>query len=175
MQPVACRTPAPAEAEALCALARQGYVETFGHMYAPKDLAAYFAKAMTPERFAASLCDPAQAFRVAEDAEGLVGYAQIGPMTLPFDTAGRRALMLDRLYVLKRAQGAGIGRILLDWSLDALAAQGPDDIYLSVFSENHRAIAIYEKRGFGIVGRYDYLVGEHVDDERIMRLRLTPP
>ena len=43
---------------------------------------------------------------------------------------------------------------------------------LSVYVDNHRARRFYEKRGFEEVGQYKFMVGNHEDDDRIMRVKL---
>ena len=43
---------------------------------------------------------------------------------------------------------------------------------LTVYVDNHRAKAFYERRGFVEVGRYDFMVGNHADEDIIMRVAL---
>jgi diamine N-acetyltransferase len=159
------------DALALSVLARSSFAETFGHLYASHDLESFFETKLSAKAMERQLSDPDHSFLMAHEQNGdLIGFAQVCPMSLPFDAGNRRARQLDRLYVLASAQGRGIGHTLLDWALNACWEQGAEDIYLSVYCDNHRAQAIYAKRGFEIVGRYDFFVGNHADDERIMRL-----
>ena len=50
--------------------------------------------------------------------------------------------------------------------------RGCKHIQLSVYVDNHRARRFYEKRGFVEVGRYEFKVGNHIDDDRVMRVDL---
>ena len=59
----------------------------------------------------------------------------------------------------------------MDWVLGEARTRG-DELYLSVFSENHRARRFYERYGFEAVGRYDFMVGTHADEDIVMRLAL---
>lgn len=62
-------------------------------------------------------------------------------------------LVLQRLYVHPRDQGAGHGAVLLD---ALLRDWGPiARVELKVAIQNTRAIAFYERHGFAIVGRPD--------------------
>ncbi len=45
-------------------------------------------------------------------------------------------------------------------------------LYLSVFTENHRAQAFYRRYGFTDVGRNAFRVGNHIDEDRFFRLDL---
>ena len=51
-------------------------------------------------------------------------------------------------------------------------ARGMQDLYLTVWVENHRARRFYDRHGFVEVGKYPYVVGSTVDDDRILRLIL---
>jgi RimJ/RimL family protein N-acetyltransferase len=53
--------------------------------------------------------------------------------------------------------------------LDTAVRRGADELYLSVFTDNHRARRFYERHGFQPVGRYHFMVGDHADEDIIMR------
>ena len=158
------------DAAAVAALFHRGFIDTFGHLYKPDDLAAFFAR-FTDAAWRAEFSDPAYAFRLAEDGEALAGYAKVGPVTLPVETE-RRAIELRQLYVLTPWQGAGIAPVLMDWALAEARRRGAEELYLTVFVDNHRAKRFYARYGFEAVGRYDFMVGSHADEDIIMRLKL---
>ena len=54
-----------------------------------------------------------------------------------------------------------------------VASGGAKNLFLGVWESNERAIALYESRGFEKVGGYKFKVGDTLDDEFIMRLRLA--
>ncbi len=41
-----------------------------------------------------------------------------------------------------------------------------------MFTDNVRARRFYERYGFEAVGRYNFMVGTHADEDIIMRLKL---
>ncbi len=67
----------------------------------------------------------------------------------------------------------GVGRILLTWAIERARRRGAKDLYLGVWQENKRAIALYLSRGFEKIGTYKFKVGHTLDDEFIMRLPLV--
>ena len=160
----------PDEAPALAALGKATFVETFGHLYTPENLSA-FLENHAPERWAAQLADPAYAIRVAEVEGRLAAYAKLGPPSLPFTPRGR-PIELRQLYVLKPWHGTGLAARLMDWAIAEARARGADELYLSVFTDNHRARRFYARYGFEFVQLYAFMVGDHADEDHILRLAL---
>ena len=149
---------------------RTSFCDTFAHLYEEWDLAAFLAK-FTPEAWRQEFDDPAYAFRVAEVAGEVVGYVKLGPLTLPVEPVPG-AMELRQLYLLKQQHGSGIARQLMDWALDEARRRGAEQLYLTVYKDNHRARRVYERYGFEAVGRYDFMVGEQADEDIIMRKRM---
>lgn len=168
------RMATPEDAAALSAFYARCFTHTFGHLYAPADLAAFIAD-WQPARWERPLTDGhAYAVRVAELGGEIVGHIMLSPPSLPFDTGGRAAIELKHLYIRADLHGAGVAQALADWALAEARRRGAQDFYVSVFSENHRAIRFYARQGFEKIGEYKFQVGDHYDDEFVMRLRLAP-
>ena len=167
---VTYRTARPDDAAALAELGAATFVDTFGHLYQPDDL-ALFLKSHTPQAWANELADPAFAVRIAEQGGRMIGYAKLGPPHLPFEPRGEAA-ELRQLYVLDEHKGAGVARTLIDWVIDRARDRRADHLYLSVFTENHRARRFYERIGFEAEGSYAFMVGNHADEDIVMRLKL---
>lgn len=153
-----------ADIPALARLAQDTYVETFGHLYRPEDLDAFFAEVLSEAAIAAEMRDPAVAYRLI-DADGeLVGYCKVGPVKVPAKPT-EPALELRQLYLRQSAQGLGLGDALLTWAMDEARTRGAKLLYLSVFSENFRAQRFYRRHGFQHGGEYHFIVGEQADHE----------
>jgi GNAT superfamily N-acetyltransferase len=145
-------------------------VATFGHLYQPGDL-EIFLQNHSPDVWEKELADSAFAVRVAELDGTMVGYAKLGPPHLPFEPRGEAA-ELRQLYVLEDMKGQGVARTLIEWIIDRARDRRADHLYLSVFTENHRARRFYEKYGFEPEGTYAFMVGSHADEDIVMRLQL---
>ncbi|MHA6718168.1 N-acetyltransferase family protein [Sphingomonas sp. RS6] len=164
------RDATPADAAAIDALFRESFAATFGHLYAPEDLASFLGR-FTVEGWAEELADPAFAFRVIEDAEGIAGYCRLGPISLPATPEGP-AIELRQLYLRERAKGSGAAQALMDWALATARGRGATELWLSVYVDNHRAKRFYQRYGFEDQGPYAFMVGSHADEDRLMRLAL---
>jgi ribosomal protein S18 acetylase RimI-like enzyme len=162
------RDATPADIPAIDALFRRSFADTFGHLYAPADLAAFFGQ-FTPEAWAEEFTQ--LRFRVAERKGRLVGYAKLGAVALPVTPLGQAA-ELWQLYLADEAKGAGVADELLRWAIDTARRDGAGELFLSVYVDNHRAKRFYARHGFVDIGPYAFPVGDHLDEDRLMRLVL---
>ena len=167
---VSFRRATPADAAAMAELGAQTFTDTFGHLYQPGDL-ELFLQNHSPENWDKELNDPAFEVRLAERGGKLVGYVKLGPPHLPFEPRGEAA-ELRQLYVVEEVKGQGVAHGLMRWVIERARDQGAAYLYLSVFTENHRARRFYERYGFEPEGTYAFMVGTHADEDIVMRLKL---
>lgn len=170
---IAYRDAGSGDAALMAALGRETFTETFGHLYTPENLAAFLAT-HNDRSWRAELSNPAFAVRLAEDDGKPAGYAKLGPPSLPFEPQGQ-AIELRQFYVLKRWHGQGVARELMEWALAEARRWDAEEMYLSVFVDNHRARRFYEGYGFRFVAPYVFMVGSHEDEDHILRLDLKEP
>jgi ribosomal protein S18 acetylase RimI-like enzyme len=167
---ISYRDAGPEDAEALADLHRRSFVETFAHLYRPEDLEAFLLQ-LSAEGFRGELLDGEHQVRFAEADGKPVAFVKLGPITLPVQPEVP-ALEFRQLYVLAQWQGAGVAQALSEWAIAQARRRGADALYLSVFTENHRAKAFYRRYGFTYVGPYKFMVGEQADEDEIWKLIL---
>lgn len=163
-----------ADADALAELGTSTFVESFGQLYAPDDLAAFLAESHASSAYTRSLSDPAYALWIAEVDGTAVGYAQAGPCGLPHEDVSAGDGELKRLYLRRDAQSTGIGGQLFAQALAWLLRDGPRTLWISVWSENHGAQRFYARHGFEKAGEYAFIVGRQRDREFIYRRMPSP-
>jgi GNAT superfamily N-acetyltransferase len=164
----------PVDAEALSAFAEASFTHTFGHLYDPADLTLFLSTWNPPERVRAHIEDPAYDIALVRDADGaILGYIKMGPLDfdLPPEQPTDDAVELHQIYLAEAAKGTGLAARLMDWGI-AWARTRASVLYLTVFTDNPRAQAVYRRYGFYDVGRNEFRVGNHVDEDRFFRLDL---
>ena len=156
------------DAPALSKLGAETFTETFGHLYDPSDLATFLLN-HDEANWRQELADPEFAVLLAIDEQGNeVGYAKVGPPHLPFEPRGV-GVELRQFYLLAPFHGQGLADQMMQWVIDEAEKRGGDHLYLSVFTENHKARRFYERWGFVAEGRYAFMVGNHADEDIVMR------
>lgn len=112
--------------------------------------------------------------RVGYDCWGLqIGKTLIG-YTVQNDAAGESHLLNLCIEVGCRRQG--YGRLLLENAIRIARLRGSESMFLEVRPSNHAGIALYEVRGFEVVGRRPdyYSASGGKEDALVMRLDLEP-
>jgi GNAT superfamily N-acetyltransferase len=75
---------------------------------------------------------------------------------------------LNRIYVLQRWVGTGVGAALMERCLAEARASGCDVIWLGTWDQNARGIRFYEKWGFEKVGTQTFLLGTDLQSDIVM-------
>jgi ribosomal protein S18 acetylase RimI-like enzyme len=170
---IAYRDAVPGDGPELSAMARRCFTDTFGSLYRASDLAAFLDRAFGLDGLPSQIDARDFAIRLTTDQGRIMGFAKVGPNALHFpDAESANAVELYQLYVLGAYHGEGVGPALMDWTIGEARSRGADTLSLSVYVDNHRAQAFYRRYGFVDVGRFDFPVGDHVDEDRLMVLAL---
>ena len=103
-----------------------------------------YGEAWTTSQCAGLLPMPGVWLSLAQDGTGVVGFSLARAVGIEAE------LLL--LAVRRRAQGRGVGKILVDRFLTDSKARGAGRVHLEVREGNH-AVKLYEEFGFSLVGR----------------------
>jgi ribosomal protein S18 acetylase RimI-like enzyme len=148
------RTAKTADLAALSALARETYAAAFGHSMSAEDLATQLRDTRSESYFQAALQTDAILLACVEGT--LVGYLHLRGQPQNGDVE------IHAFYVAPAMQGQGVGTTLLEIAAAHPRIADARHITLDVWEENPRAIALYQRHGFTIVGKRDFTVGGRV-------------
>jgi ribosomal protein S18 acetylase RimI-like enzyme len=133
----------PLDAEELARVHVTAWRETYRGLL-PDAFLARMSEPGFARRFARELSDPRGGVTLAAGGRyGLVGYAQAGRSRRGLSGEGEIAT----LYLLRIAQGQGLGAELMAEAARALAAQGASSLMISVLRDNIPARRFYERMG----------------------------
>lgn len=167
------RSATAADVPALAALGRDSFVAKFAQLYRPEDLAAFLEDVHSEAAVAAELANPQRRYCLVEEDRTLIGYAKLSlACGWPEYARGARAIEIKQFYTAPDRAGQGIGAALMDWSLVQAAAEGADEIQLSVWSENDGAQRFYARYGFEKIADITFRVGEQLDHEFLFSKKL---
>jgi len=113
----------------------------------PRDADEWWA--IRSERYAEWLGHPGAFVLLAEDGEGLAGYALVSFHDRDDSHAtGERFAELHSLAVAEGRRGSGIGTRLLRAVYREVRAAGVEEMIIGVLATNEPAMRLYEREGF---------------------------
>lgn len=157
-----------ADAAALAELAATTFREAYLATNDPAHVEAHIADNYGVETLAAELADPTRLTWFALQGDAPVGFLTLRPGATTPAVSGPRPMQLHRIYVLAVRYGQGDGAALMQTALDEGRRLGCATLWLSLWDQNHRAMAFYEKWGFAIVGTMPFLFGGVMYEDPVM-------
>lgn len=136
-----------AEAETLSEVAKRSYLDNYPYFWEDGG-ANYVMQTYAVGLMEKELADAKNEFYFAYLEDAPVGFLKLRPeSTLPI-FAGRNVLEIHRIYLTKPAQGRGIGKDLMLFSIERAKSLNKEIIWLKVMSAAEKPVRFYESFGF---------------------------
>jgi len=158
--------------EALRNLSIQTFKETFEEVNTEEDMQKYLLENLSIEKLKSELENPNSEFYFAENNDEILGYLKLNFKDAQTEKLEENHFEIERIYVLKTFLGEKIGQILFDKAIEIGREKNLEYVWLGVWEENHRAIKFYEKNGFEIFGKHDFVLGEDVQTDLLMKMKI---
>ncbi|HEY3270789.1 MAG TPA: GNAT family N-acetyltransferase [Geothrix sp.] len=162
------RTATLEDAATLADLGARTFRETFEAISAAQDMDAFLTQAYGEGIQRAELADPSRPARILEIEGVPSGFLQLRLGHREPGVPGLRPVELQRIYLLRAAQGSGGGAALMTEAVDMAVAWGADTLWLGVWENNHKALAFYARQGFREVGEHIFQIGQQIDRDLIL-------
>ena len=147
--------------------------ETFEEVNTEEDMQKYLDENLSEEKLKSELENPNSEFYFAENDNQILGYLKLNFGNAQTENQGNETLEIERIYVLKEFFPLKIGQVLFEKSLEIAKEKKLKFIWLGVWEENKRAIRFYEKNGFKIFGKHDFVLGKDVQTDLMMKLYIN--
>jgi GNAT superfamily N-acetyltransferase len=146
--------------------------QVFLDTYAPDGIRPTLAREVLDHFSTAAIASllraPATTFVVAEASGHVLGFVQWTRGATHVLVQADSAVELDRLYVLPRFHGQGIGTLLLRHAETQAATQGTSTLWLTAWVGNHHALAFYARRGYRDLGATIYRFQDEQYENRVL-------
>ena len=158
--------------ETLRNLSIQTFKETFEEVNTEEDMQKYLDENLSIEKLKTELENVNSEFYFAENNGEILGYLKLNFKDAQTEKLEENHFEIERIYVLKVFLGQKIGQILFDKAIEIGREKNLEYVWLGVWEENHRAIRFYEKNGFEIFGKHDFVLGEDLQTDLLMKLKI---
>lgn len=150
----------------------QTFRETFEDVNTEENMKKYLTEKLSLSQLKSELENPNSEFLFVENKNQILGYLKLNFKNAQTEKVDENHLEIERIYVLKEFFHLKIGQILFDKALEIGRKKKLEFVWLGVWEENHRAIRFYEKNGFKVFGKHDFLLGEDVQTDLLMKLKI---
>lgn len=149
-------------------LSKKTYMETFESSNTEENMKAYLEAAFNLEKLKTEIKTEGSTFYFLLIDE-IVGYIKINLMPAQTDVYDDAALEVERLYTLKAVHGSGGGKLLMEKAFEMAKTLNKSYVWLGVWEHNERALSFYHKTGYYKIGTHDFIMGDDVQTDFLMR------
>lgn len=157
------KTATKADTELLALLGRQTWAESHGHYIEDKnDVLKYLNESFSVSKTKELINNPNQRFYIIYVDDSPAGYAKLIVKSPNENVDSENSCRLERIFILNDFIPLKIGIQLLNFVEEQAKRLKSDEMWLTVYIKNTRAIRFYEKNEFKNVGDLNFTVSGKV-------------
>lgn len=150
-------------------LSRQTFLETFAAANTTEDMNKFLGEQFTRGKLILEVGSKDHYFMIARLNEQVAGYIKLRDSKPPLLLGITQAMEVARLYAVTAMIGKGIGKSLMEAGIELATRMNKKALWLGVWEKNQKAIDFYTKWGFEKFGETDFILGNDVQKDWLMR------
>lgn len=160
------------DAALIADLSRRTFYETFSQFNSRENMDKFMEEQFSTHQLIEEVSMPGNTFLLAYCNDEAVGYVRLRENNNPPELAGLQTLEIARIYVEQRMIGKGIGKTLMQHSIDVARKKVKQYLWLGVWEKNYPAIDFYRAWGFKKFGTHAFILGSDVQTDWLMIKKL---
>jgi ribosomal protein S18 acetylase RimI-like enzyme len=153
-------------------ISRQTFYETFAAENSKVDMDKFLNEQFTKGKLMLEVGNTENIFLLAYSGDEVAGYAKLRESKQPEKLKNAKALEVARIYAMPNMIGKGVGNLLMQTSISIAKEKDKEVIWLGVWEKNFRAIEFYKKWGFEKFDVSDFLLGDDMQCDWLMKKAL---
>jgi ribosomal protein S18 acetylase RimI-like enzyme len=166
---ITIRTATKQDAVLIADISHQTFYDSFAADNTKADMDKFLNEQFTKGKLMLEVGAAENIFLLAYFLDEIAGYVKLRNNKHPASLGNRNAMEIARLYAVKSMIGKGVGKALMLASIDIAKSEGREMLWLGVWERNQRAIDFYRKWGFEKFDETDFLLGDDVQRDWLMR------
>lgn len=166
------RRATPDDAVLIADISRQTFYETFAPDNLKENMDKFLNEQFTRGKLILEVGAKENVFLLAYAEREVAGYAKLRDAQVPFSLKNKKALEVARIYAMQLHIGKGVGHMLMQSSIDVAMEKEKEVLWLGVWEKNRRAIDFYTRWGFEKFDETDFLLGNDVQRDWLMKKSL---
>ena len=169
MEDITIRFATREDAVLIADISHQTFYETFAADNRKEDMDKFLNEQFTKGKLILELAYPENTFLLAFTGDQVAGYVKVRDSAPPKSLGSGRALEIARIYAMTSMIGKGVGKKLMQASIDIAIEKEKEVIWLGVWEKNQRAIDFYIRHGFEKFDETDFLLGDDLQRDWLMK------
>ena len=153
-------------------ISHQTFYETFAAHNSEKDMDKFLTQQFTKGRLMMEVGAKGNTFLLAYHGAEVAGYVKIRDERIPLSMGNTSALEIARIYAMANQIGKGVGSVLMQSCIDIAKQRNKEWLWLGVWEKNQRAIEFYTKWGFVKFDETDFLLGDDIQRDWLMKKKI---
>lgn len=158
--------------EILRKISKETFFQTFCHMNTEENMENYLKTSFSYENIKSELENKDSIFFMVRCGEEAAGYMKVNFEKAQTEAGHKNSLEVQRIYILKKHQRMGLGKLLIDKAIEIAEEKNLDYIWLGVWEIHADAIKFYEKQGFEKFGSHTFVMGDEIQRDDLMKMIL---
>lgn len=150
----------------------QTYYETYREGNSLENLMDYLKSAFTDEQILEELNNKNSVFYLVYLDGLLVGYLKLNVLEEKYGKVCNEYLEIERIYIKKEYQKLGLGKKLLNISVNEAKKLGREKICIDVREYNYGALEFFKKQGFVKVESQTCYMGRNRQIDYVIELKI---
>jgi diamine N-acetyltransferase len=157
------------DAALIADISRQTFYETFAADNTKDDMDKFLNQQFTKGRLMLEVGSAENTFLLAYKDNEVAGYVKLREANVPKSLNNSNALEIARIYSMVGMIGKGVGKLLMQSSIDIAKEKRKEVLWLGVWEKNQRAIDFYTKWGFEKFDETNFLLGNDMQKDWLMK------
>jgi ribosomal protein S18 acetylase RimI-like enzyme len=161
-----------ADARLIADISHQTFYDTFAAHNSKENMDKFLYQQFTKGKLILEVGARGNIFLLAYDDDNVAGYVKLRDERVPASMGNVNALEVARLYAMPKQIGKGVGSLLMQSGIDIARQLNKEWLWLGVWEKNQRAIDFYTKWGFEKFDETDFLLGDDLQRDWLMKRRV---
>jgi ribosomal protein S18 acetylase RimI-like enzyme len=161
------------DAALIADLSRQTFYDSFASQNTKENMDKYLNEKFTREKLMQEVEAVENIFLLAFVNDEAAGYVRMREGEKRSEFENKPSIEIARIYTVKHLIGKGIGSALMQKCIDIAREMNKEVIWLGVWEHNQQAIDFYTRWGFKKFARHDFILGDDVQQDWLMKRDLT--